>query len=176
MPGAHEATGALGVAGYLVKPVSREALVEALGRLKLKGKRILVVDNEPETLRLFWRLLASPQYGYEVLTAADGRQALHILQEHRPDAMLLDLLMPDMDGFQLLAEIKKDPALSDLPIIIVSARDPVGHAVLSNALAIWHKGGLSLQQILACTEAVIGPLMAPSSPDDAATPATALPG
>jgi CheY-like chemotaxis protein len=61
-----------------------------------------------------------------------------------------------MDGFQFLAAAKSDPALCDIPVILISARDPAGHAIVSNALAITRKGGFSVPQLLSCVEAVIG--------------------
>ena len=85
VPGANAAADALGAAGYLVKPVSQESLLAALERLNLKGNSVLVVDDEPDALRLFWRILAAAPRPYRVLTARNGRQALSILQLERPD-------------------------------------------------------------------------------------------
>ena len=170
IPGIEEASGALGVSGYLVKPVSREALLTALERLQLRGRRLLVVDDEPEAVRLFWRMLDSAECGYRVLTAADGRQALEILRTQRPDAVLLDLVMPELDGFQLLAAKSADPALRDIPVIVISARDPAGQPVVTNGLAVTRGGGLSASQILACTEALTHLLSTSPLPGDPEPP------
>jgi len=138
----------------------------------LQGKTILVVDDEPEALRLFRRMLASTGRGYRVLRAANGRQALAILRSERPDAILLDLVMPEMDGFQLLAAKNADPALRDIPVVAISARDPAGQPILSNALAVTRGGGLSTPQLLACIEALSRIL----SPAGRAAEATAASG
>jgi signal transduction histidine kinase/CheY-like chemotaxis protein len=154
VPGTHEAAGALGVADYLVKPISREALLATLDRLELRGRTLLIVDDEPEALRLFRRMVASAGRDYRVLRATNGQEALSILREEHPDAMLLDLVMPQMDGFQLLAAKAEDPALREIPVVVISARDPTGHPIVSNALAVTRRDGLSMPQLVACIEAI----------------------
>jgi CheY-like chemotaxis protein len=149
VPGTTESAGSLGVSDYLVKPVSRDALLAALERLNLDRRTVLVVDDEPEALQLFRRMLASSGQGYRVLRARNGEEALNILRERRPDVILLDLVMPKLDGFQLLEAKSQDPALSDIPVIVLSARDPAGQPIVSNALAITQKGGLSIHHLLA---------------------------
>lgn len=152
VPGTCEAAGALGVLDYLVKPIARDDLLAALERHGLRGKAILIVDDEPEARRLFWRMLASSGSSYRVLTAKDGQQAMSILREQHPDALLLDLIMPRMDGFQLLAAKNADPALRDIPVLAISARDPSGQLIVSNALGVTRGGGLSIRQLLVCIE------------------------
>ena len=169
----------LGVFKYLLKPIPRDVLLGTLDQLGLTGRTVLIVDDEPEALRLFWRMLASSDHDYRVLTASGGREALDILRQQRPDAVLLDLIMPDMDGFQFLAEMRKDPALRDTPVVVISARDPVGHPIVSNAVAIMQKGGLSMSQLLGLAEAVIGHLSMrgqPAHPVGDPEPIEALPG
>lgn len=163
VPGAHEAAGALGVADYLVKPVSRQALLDALDRLHLHQGTILIVDDEPEALRLFRRMLASAGRNYRVLRAANGHQALSVLREERPDVLLLDLVMPEMDGFQLLAAKAADAALRDIPVIAISALDPAGQPIVSNALAVTQRDGLTMWQLVQCIEALTR-VLAPTSP------------
>jgi CheY-like chemotaxis protein len=148
VPGASEAAAKLGVVDYLVKPVSREALLGSLDRLVLPHRTVLVADDDVEALRLFGRLLASSEAGYRVLRASDGRAALDILRRSHPDVILLDLVMPDMDGFQFLEEKSQDTAIREVPVIVLSAQDPAGQPVVSNALAIMRRGGLSMSHIL----------------------------
>jgi signal transduction histidine kinase/CheY-like chemotaxis protein len=154
VPGAAEAADALGASEYLVKPITQEALLEALDRLELRGKRVLIVDDEPDAQRLFRRMLTSAGRGYRVLRATEGRHALNILREERPDVILMDLVMPEMDGFELLAAKSADPALRDIPAVILSARDPAGQPVVSKTLAVTRQGGLTVAQLLRCIEAL----------------------
>lgn len=80
--------------------------------------RILVVDDQPANLRVVSSLLS--RHGYEVQTAADGVEALAMLESRQPDLMLLDMLMPNMDGFALLGEIKQKPDLLRLPVVFLT--------------------------------------------------------
>jgi two-component system sensor histidine kinase/response regulator len=81
--------------------------------------RILVVDDQPANLRAVSALLS--RYGYEVLTAGTGEQALALALTHIPDLLLLDMMMPGMDGFELLAEIKLQPQLHRVPVMFLTA-------------------------------------------------------
>ncbi len=153
LPGISQAAAALGVREYLVKPVSRERLVAAFERLGLSQGTVLIVDDEPEARRLFWRMLASAERRYRVLMAGSGQEALDALRSNRPDAILLDLVMPEMDGFRLLEILSQDPGLSSIPAVVISARDPLGQPIISSAIAITRKGGLALHELLAFIEA-----------------------
>ncbi len=154
LPGTLDAAGALGVSDYLVKPIAREHLLATLARLPLQGKTVLIVDDEPEALRLFWRMLASGDADYRVLTASNGEQALRILQHERPAVILLDLVMPEMDGFRLLEVRSQDPNLREIPVVVTSARDPAGQPIVSGGLAVTRGGGLAVHELLACIEAI----------------------
>ena len=168
--GMPEGARAIGIADYLVKPVSQDELLAALDRLPLRGKSILMVDDEPEALRLFQRMLAMSGRGYRVFRATNARQALSILHQRRPDAILLDLVMPEMDGFQLLEARATDPALRDIPVVVISARDPAGQPIVSRALGVTCSGGLSVPSLLACIEAISGILgTAGQAPDPVPT-------
>ena len=149
VPGAPDAAGSLGVADYLVKPVARETLLAVLDKLGMDGKKVLVADDDEDALRLFYRMLTSAGRGYRVLTAPDGRQAWAMLQDERPDVLLTDLVMPEMDGFELLAAKNADPALAGIPAVVLSARDPQGQPIVSKAFAVTGRAGLSLAQLLA---------------------------
>ena len=141
----------IGADDYLVKPVSREALLAALDRCRVAAGTILIVDDEQDAIQLFWRILAASGRGYRVLTASNGAEALAILGSDRPDAILLDLTMPGMDGFQLLAQ-RGAAAWRDVPVLIMSARDPAGHPIVASAVALTRGGGLTVPQILATIE------------------------
>ena len=160
IPAANGGAGAFGVSDYLVKPVSRGSLLRALDRLNLRGKELLLVDDEIDAIRLFRRMLISSDRSYRVLKAQDGQEALRMLREHHPAAMLLDLVMPNMDGFRLLEEKGQDPALRDIPVVVISARDPAGQAIVSNALAVTQKNGFSMSQLLRCINAIAGAVSA----------------
>ena len=154
LPGPLEASEELGVAGYLVKPVSRTTLLQTLADLRIDEGTILIVDDEPDVLHLYGRILISSGRNYRVLVARDGQEALHILDEHRPDLILLDLVMKGLDGIQLLEIRKQDARLQAIPVVVITARDPAGQPIVSNLLAITQGGGLSARRLLASIEAL----------------------
>ncbi len=82
--------------------------------------RILAVDDEPNIVRLIQVNLE--REGYTVETANNGAQALAKIKANRPDLLVSDVMMPEMDGFELLANVRRDPALADLPIIMLTAK------------------------------------------------------
>jgi len=154
IPGVHDAAGALGLVDYLVKPVSRTKLLAAVRRFSARGKTVLVVDDEPEVQRLFSRMLASARYGYRVLQAENGQQALEVLHHEHPDVILLDLIMPEMDGFQFLAAKRTEPDWGSIPVIGVSAQDLSGGHIVATALGATGNGGLPIPQLLDCIRVI----------------------
>jgi len=84
------------------------------------ARRILVVDDDREIVRLLRAYLE--QNGFEVLTAYDGERALHILRRERPDLVVLDLMLPDRDGWEVTRIVRSDPNLAATPIIMLTAR------------------------------------------------------
>ena len=154
VPGTAEAAQMEGIVDYLVKPISRQRLLEALERLNPRPRSVLIVDDEPDALRLFRRMLATSEHNYRVLRAGNGAEALAMMRAQPPDVLLLDLVMPEMDGFQLLEIKRQDPRLRDVPVIVISARDPAGHHVASHALTVTQAGGLSTYTLVQCIRAL----------------------
>jgi signal transduction histidine kinase/DNA-binding response OmpR family regulator len=141
----------LGATDYLVKPFDRAALIGVLERF---GSRppgdVLVVDDDPRTRQLLARLLG-PE-GFRVRVAADGDEALAAIARQRPDAVILDLMLPRTDGFGVLEALRDDPATADLPVVVVSALDlsPDQFAWLrQRAGSVLHKSTLRAEALVA---------------------------
>lgn len=139
---------------YLVKPVSASALFEALAKVDAEVQTILIVDDEVEALQLFSRILASGEQRYRVLQASNGMHALSLMRRQKPDVILLDMQMPVMNGYQLLAAMQQDEQLHDIPAIIVSASDPMDWPVNCDVLFVTRKGGLTGEEYVACLNAL----------------------
>ncbi|HEY7523995.1 MAG TPA: response regulator [Candidatus Limnocylindrales bacterium] len=117
---------ALGAVDYLVKPVHQDALRACLERLvrpasRERPLRILAVDDEPAALQLVSAAMKGP--GVEVIEASGGRQALEVARDGNLDLIVCDLVMPEIDGFEVVASLKADAATAEIPILICTARD-----------------------------------------------------
>lgn len=172
VPGDDQAAESLGAVRYLIKPVSSQALLDALQSLGEGIEQVLLVDDDQDVLRLLTRMLARAGHRYRVLWASGGQQALDIMRARHPDAVLLDLIMPGVDGFQVLQAARNDPAIRDIPIIIVSSRDPKGDPIASDTLTVSRAGGLSVRDLLACIQAVSETLLSDGQPADRALSGT----
>jgi CheY-like chemotaxis protein len=114
---------ALGAADYITKPLDREVLLRTVGR-HVRGDRraqVLVVDDDPKTRDMLRRTLQKA--GWTVAEAATGGEALEALERAKPALILLDLLMPGMDGFEVLERLQGDETWREIPVIIVTAKD-----------------------------------------------------
>ena len=113
----------LGASGYLTKPVDRAQLAQLLDRFKIPvaTPRALVVEDDLSSREMMRRLLIGE--GWEVSLSANGREALERLTAERPNLVLLDLMMPEMDGFEFLVEFRKDPKFAATPVIVVTGAD-----------------------------------------------------
>jgi CheY-like chemotaxis protein len=115
----------LGATEYLVKPIDHERLRSVLHALDGNGTpndgTVLVVDDDPAVCDVLSSVLSDD--GWRVATASDGLQALEAIDRERPSAMVLDLMMPRVDGFEVLQSVRSQPATRDLPVVIVTAKD-----------------------------------------------------
>ena len=108
---------------YLHKPLQPEQLakeLERIGESKDAKQTVLVVDDDPGILDMHSRLVE--QTGRRAVTARNGREALTLIEEQIPDLILLDLTMPEMDGFAVLDELRARESTRDIPVIILTAR------------------------------------------------------
>ena len=91
--------------------------------------KILVVDDNEKNVELLEAVLLAA--GYDVLKAYDGKQAIEAIGKERPDLLLLDIMMPQLDGFQVCGMLRKDPQNSNLPIIMATSKDKESDIVQS---------------------------------------------
>jgi CheY-like chemotaxis protein len=114
---------ALGASGYLTKPIDRERLHRLISRFRASAgpTRVLMVEDDAVQRERMVGWLDGPQWS--VREAANGREALNRLQENKPDVILLDLMMPEMDGFAVVAALQKEADWRDIPVIVITSLD-----------------------------------------------------
>lgn len=154
VPGKDEVARKLGVMDYLLKPVSQEDIFSAIESLDREIHRILLVDDEPELLQLFTRMLSASPTKFQILQAVDGKRALNLIRTRKPDVILLDLIMPGVDGFQILREKSRDESIRNIPVIVVSSINPTGETIISNSLTVTRKEGLSVDDLLGSIQSI----------------------
>jgi signal transduction histidine kinase/CheY-like chemotaxis protein len=115
----------LGASAVLGKPIRREALFAALEKVNLVPKgsdpaRVLVIDDDPKAVDLVSDYLAS--FGHQVLKAYGGAHGVEIADDEHPDLVILDLMMPEVNGFMVVDKLRETPRTSDIPIIILTAK------------------------------------------------------
>jgi signal transduction histidine kinase/DNA-binding response OmpR family regulator len=140
---------ALGTADFITKPFSEKLIREAVARVLPQGRgSVLVVDDEPAVRRLVAETLSRDDV--EVRQAGDGEEALAAIAHERPDAVVLDLIMPRLDGFQVLERLQADPETRSLPVIVLTARrlTPEERALLKERTgALLEKSAYSPQEL-----------------------------
>jgi len=114
----------LGAADYLVKPIHEDDLLASLDRLNGDGsiREVLVIDDDPNDLRLLGKML-SEQGKYKAILAEGGPAGWNSIKSQAPHAVVLDLFMPEMDGFTILEQLRKDEKLRNMPVIVITGAD-----------------------------------------------------
>jgi CheY-like chemotaxis protein len=139
---------ALGAQEYLTKPVERDRLV-AIVRSHMKAGGVLVVEDDPHTREMFQRTLEKESM--QVRVAENGRVALERIGESKPGLVLLDLMMPVMDGFEFLRELRANPDWRDLSVVVLTAKELTAEdrAALQGQVAkVLQKGSCSKEDLL----------------------------
>jgi signal transduction histidine kinase/AraC-like DNA-binding protein len=143
---------------YLTKPIEPTELTRALDQQWLipetdhDARRILVVDDDPDTLEMHVRIVQAHSHSHKVLMARNGLEALDLLRRERVDLVLLDLIMPEMDGFGVLEAMREREATRETPVIVLT-----GQVLTENEMArlnqgvatVLSKGLFSLEETLA---------------------------
>jgi len=113
---------ALGASGYLTKPVDRERLLEVVGRFaKDASTKVLVIEDDENTRDIVRRTLEG--VGCTVVEAENGRVGLERVDEEVPSLILLDLMMPELDGFGFLEALRARPGGTDIPVVVITSKD-----------------------------------------------------
>jgi CheY-like chemotaxis protein len=143
---------ALGAAEYMQKPVAREDLLRVLARLETPENEapVLVVEDDATTQEGLQRILSAE--GWETRSAKDGQEALELIQFEQPKLILLDLMLPGMDGFQLLAELQTRNEWREIPVIVLTAKELTSEDLqklqVSQVQRVFKKGACSKDELV----------------------------
>jgi signal transduction histidine kinase/DNA-binding response OmpR family regulator len=141
----------LGATDYLIKPIDWERLIAILEkhRPKVTAPTVLIVEDDPSAREMFHRTIEGN--GWKVIEADNGRVGLQRMQESVPGVILLDLMMPEMDGFTFIDEIRRRPQYRHIPVVVVTAKDLTSEdreRLRGHVVQILQKGGYSTQKLL----------------------------
>jgi CheY-like chemotaxis protein len=154
---------ALGASEYVTKPIDRDQLRRILGRYRRDGARVLVVEDDAATRELLRRYLEAE--GWAVDEAENGQAGLEAVRRRVPTLVLLDLMMPVMDGCQFAAELRKTPEWGTLPVVVITAKDLTPddrRALNGDVQAVFQKGAFSREQLLRELHDLLRPATAPT--------------
>ena len=150
----------LGAADYLTKPIDREQLLNTISGFRVSGRTgpVMLVEDDFATREVTTRMLLKNDW--EVVEASNGREALHMLHDIRPALIMLDLMMPVMDGFDFLVELRAHAEWQDIPVIVVTAKDLTEEdlQLLSGRVEqVLEKSALSREQLMQQVRDAISP-------------------
>lgn len=137
-----------GAAEFIQKPFSAAKLIAAVQSVLPNPHKVLIVDDNLEVQQLIARILSDPLESTEFVIAANGAQAMQLIKTCQPDLILMDLLLPDTDGWHLMEQINKDPQICETPVILISAHDPVEGLPKSKLMLFAHGDGISLDEFV----------------------------
>ncbi len=142
---------ALGASEFLAKPLDRERLIRLIEKYRLReGQLVLLVEDDAPSREMMSRTLEKE--GWQVILAGNGRDGLRQMATAAPDLILLDLMMPEMDGFEFLVELRQTPAWEAIPVIVVTAKELTADdraRLNGQVLKILQKTAFSREELLA---------------------------
>lgn len=157
----------LGAAEYLTKPISRDQLTQVLRKYRSGNAAhiVMVVEDDDTTREMMVRMLH--RVGWQVIEAQNGEVALRLLDKHHPDLILLDLMMPEMDGFEFIIHLRQHKVCATIPVVVVTARDITveDRLWLSHRVdSVFQKGAYNRDELLADLRALLANTMSRTSP------------
>jgi signal transduction histidine kinase/CheY-like chemotaxis protein len=169
LPSSRETAHALGSAAYLRKPLTIKALQAALRKTAPNAESLLIIDDDPSTLRLIERMVQGGERTYKIFRAYDIHEGLARVQAQIPDAILLDLSMADDDSLALIKKLKNTPETAYTPIIAISGRE-IDETVPDQPITIYSPNGFTSTEILKYLQAILSVVPAAKAERDTNVP------
>ncbi len=149
----------MGAAAYVAKPFSEEQLLDVMRQVQTETERqhILFIDDQPETIRPFREALEA-SHQFVVMQATTGQQALDLIQQNqRIDLVILDLRMPEIDGFEVLRRLRASERTAGIPVLVLTAEDVSAEERASlEAIDVYRKDTLDEQSLLSRVQSQLG--------------------
>ena len=140
----------MGISEYFVKPIERDLFLKRLAVLsRLRAKKILIVDDDYSFLENFFRIVR--EHGFQIVSCDNGKEGLEKIKVEKPDVLILDIMMPKFSGFDFINAMEKEGINSDLPVIVMSAKELTRkeHEELSKKVfSIVRKSGVTREELL----------------------------
>jgi len=158
-----------GALSYLIKPITPEMVNTVMKQVEREGETtILLVDDDPDAVRLLEIMLTTIPRPYRILKAYDGLKALELMQSVVPDVVFLDLVMPGMDGEEVVAHMRADERLREVSLVIVSARDwAETTTALETPISVRCRRPVEIARGAKCFQAILDTLSAHYLPEPA---------
>ncbi len=141
---------AMGAVGYIAKPVNKDTLITEIKKIGGRSPRtIMVVDDNEFECKEMSKIIN--QEGMQAVVADSGTKCMRIIKKSLPDVLVLDLMMPDMDGFEVLERVRNDPSTKKLPVIVVTAKELTTEdrdKLAGNATAVLQKSDTTSRALL----------------------------
>lgn len=154
LPDQRQEITAAGAMAYLTKPITRADLQGVLATMPHPLKHVMVVDDNLDFRQLLTRMLITLEPTLRISEAVDGENALQLLRTEPPDLIFIDVNMPNLDGWQMLAVKNQEPSIKNIPTVIVSAQDPLDEPLQSGILVAAFGEGIELNKLLPCSLAL----------------------
>lgn len=161
LPDPRQLSRLLNVDYYLVKPITRERLMGLLTGYGDKVDHVLVVDDDIQLAELLARIIRSAPRPYTVDIACGGREGLALLEKSRPHLILLDLMMGDLNGLDFLQQVRANPELRFIPVVIITARDLPNEEIRlpgQSRVQVDGAAGFTITESLHCLQAILDAL------------------
>jgi signal transduction histidine kinase/CheY-like chemotaxis protein len=157
LPGLRRQDDFASILGYVVKPVTAEALAGVMRQVERTGEtRILLADDDVDATRLMENILLALPRTYQIQRACNGTQALDLMQETVPDIAFVDILMPGMDGRELIRRMREDGRLCSVPVVVVSAADWMEDTLSAvTPISLFSKDKLEITHAMRCLNALL---------------------
>ena len=164
LPDTQRVARLLGVDRYLVKPIAREQVLALLADYGERVRHILIVDDDAQLCELLARIVHAAPQAYTIDVACGGQEGLTRMRERRPDLILLDFLMPELNGLSVLHLMRADERLRTIPVVMITAHDLPGEELQwsqPSGIRLEYAHGLRMSELLQCLQALLDSLPPP---------------